>query len=113
MLGISWLTFIILILASFRLTRLITYDKITNFLRKPFISITQTEGSNGESIDVMEIKGTGLRYWIGSLLSCYWCTGIWCSITIILLYVYIPVSHIPLLILAVAGAAALIETLIP
>ncbi len=34
---ISWLTFTMLILASYRLTHLIVFDKITEFIRKPFM----------------------------------------------------------------------------
>ncbi len=34
---LSWLTFIMLILASYRLTHLIVFDKITEFIRKPFM----------------------------------------------------------------------------
>lgn len=110
MLGITWLNLVILILASFRLTHLIVYDKITAFLRKPFIETTYELNHQGEIEEVIKIKGSGLRYWIGSLLSCYWCTGIWATIAIILLYAFVPNSHIVLVILAVAGAAALIES---
>lgn len=110
MLGITWISLVVLILASFRLTRLIIYDKITAFLRKPFIETTYELDKNGEFEEVLKVKGTGLRYWIGSLLSCYWCTGIWTTIAIILLYAFVPASHIVLVILAVAGAAALIES---
>ncbi|MGQ0422278.1 DUF1360 domain-containing protein, partial [Bacillus sp. HC-Mk] len=37
MLFTSWLLFFIFALAAFRLTRLIVYDKITAFLRRPLI----------------------------------------------------------------------------
>lgn len=110
MLEITWLNLVILILASFRLTRLIVYDKITAFLRKPFIESTYELDKNGEFEEVIKIKGTGLTYWIGNLLSCYWCTGIWTTVAIILLYALVPASYILLVILAVAGAAALIES---
>ncbi|PHB05396.1 DUF1360 domain-containing protein, partial [Bacillus pseudomycoides] len=48
MLFTSWLLFFIFALAAFRLTRLIVYDKITAFLRRPFIDeleITEPDGS--------------------------------------------------------------------
>ncbi len=28
---------------------------------------------------LQKVKGKGLRKWIGELLSCYWCTGVWVS----------------------------------
>ena len=74
---ISWIELVILCLAAFRLTHLLVFDKITAFIRKPFIEIYTDENENGEQEQLLRIKGTGLRYWIGSLLSCHWCTGIW------------------------------------
>ncbi|GAA3329486.1 hypothetical protein GCM10020331_077740 [Ectobacillus funiculus] len=64
-------------LASFRLTRLIVYDKITKFIRNPFIEEVDVQDEDGSVVTYVRIKGRGLRKWIGELLSCYWCTGIW------------------------------------
>lgn len=98
---LGWFDLVILILASFRLTHLIVFDSITEFIRKPFLD---------ESGQEIIIKGTGIRHFMGKLLSCYWCTGIWSSILVVLLYVYVPVTYPVFLILAVAGAAAFIES---
>ncbi|MFT9846160.1 DUF1360 domain-containing protein [Aneurinibacillus sp. REN35] len=107
---LSWLHLVVLILASFRLTHLIVFDEITAFLRNPFLTITFEETPDGQVIRHVEIKGQGLRAWIGSLLSCYWCVGIWIAAFIVALYVLIPASFLLLLVLAIAGAAAIIET---
>ncbi|PMU54924.1 hypothetical protein C1X86_35365, partial [Pseudomonas sp. GP01-A3] len=37
MISMSWLLLVLLTLASFRLTRLVVHDKITSFIRRPFI----------------------------------------------------------------------------
>ncbi|WP_146737852.1 DUF1360 domain-containing protein, partial [Bacillus tropicus] len=42
MTNLSWLTYVMIILASYRLTHLIVFDKITEFIRKPFIKQEKT-----------------------------------------------------------------------
>ena len=110
MIEISWIHLFILTLASFRLTRLIMYDEITSFIRTPFLTITTDYDSNKEITHNIEIKGSGVRRWIGKLLTCYWCTGIWSSIVIIIFYFYLPFTFPLLLMLAIAGVAALLES---
>jgi hypothetical protein len=107
---IEWLDFIILILATFRLTHLIVFDEITSFIRKPFLTATIQENASGQLEEIIEIKGSGLRHFIGSLLSCYWCVGFWSSLITVLFYYYFPAAFPIILIFAVAGAAAFIES---
>lgn len=109
----SWLLFFIFSLAVFRFTRLIVYDKITSFIRSPFIEEVQIQEHDGTMSTYMKVKGTGLQKWIGELLSCYWCTGVWISAFLLLFYHWIPKVAEPVLaLLALAGAAAIIETII-
>lgn len=109
---ISWLMLFILILASFRLTRLVVHDKITSFLRRPFIDEITLE-ENGMPVTYTKIKGSGLQYFIGELLSCTWCSGIWCTALLLLIYVFFPhVGEFIILLLAIAGAAGVIETIV-
>lgn len=107
---ISWLHLVVLTLASYRLTHLIVFDEIVSFIRDPFLTISYEQDDNGQVIRQVEVKGTGLRHWIGMLLSCYWCVGLWSSLGIVLLYWFFPVLFPLWLILAIAGAAAIIET---
>jgi hypothetical protein len=110
---IGWIDFILLFIASFRLTRLLVYDKITAFIRRPFHREAEEVLPDGSTLSYIEIKGTGLQKWIGELLSCYWCTGIWCSGFLFLIYEYMYELSEPLiLILAIAGCAAIIEAII-
>ncbi len=109
----SWLLFAIFSCAAFRLTRLIVYDKITAFLRRPFIEEVQINEPDGTVSTYTKVKGKGIQKWIGELLSCYWCTGVWVSAFLLLLYYFVPKVAEPLiLLLAIAGAAAIIETMI-
>jgi hypothetical protein len=84
----SWINLILVVLASFRLTHLLVFDKIAEPLRKPIESVP----------------------FLGSLITCYWCTGIWVSAFLVLLVKLWPQpGYVIILILAVAGGQALLE----
>jgi hypothetical protein len=109
----GWIDLLLLILASFRLTRLVVFDKITSFIRKPFHEEIEEVDSDGNSETFIEIKGNGLRYWVGELLSCYWCTGIWSTAVLLALLFIWPIgSEILIIILAIAGAAGICESIV-
>lgn len=99
---------IVLGLASFRLTRLVVFDKITEFIRSPFLDEVEEDG------EIYTVpKASGIRKWIGGLLSCYWCTGVWASAGLLGLYVFLPKMGIAvILILAVAAIGGILETII-
>jgi hypothetical protein len=110
---LSVFQFFLLFLASFRLTRLIIFDNITAFLRKPFHDIVEEQLPDGTTQQLLNIKGTGIRYWIGELLSCYWCMGIWCSAFLYIGYMVWPEGFALFIhILAIAGCAALVEVIV-
>ncbi|MBM6618190.1 DUF1360 domain-containing protein [Bacillus suaedaesalsae] len=100
-------------LASFRLTRLIVFDEITSIIRRPFHEEVVETDEDGMTNTYLVIKGNGLRKWFGELISCYWCTGIWSSA---ILYggwsIWPTVMETVMIILAIAGAASIIETIV-
>ncbi|MGN1401541.1 MAG: DUF1360 domain-containing protein [Bacillus sp. (in: firmicutes)] len=99
-------------LACFRLTRLLVYDKITSFIRKPFFEEEKGE-ENGQQVTYIVPRKTGIRGWIGELLNCYWCTGIWMAIFIMTLGHFFPTcSSLFIMVLAIAGLASIIETIV-
>lgn len=109
----SWFEFILLVLASFRLTRLIVYDSITEFLRSPFHQTVEDQLPDGTTETYVIIKGRGIRYWIGELLSCHWCTGIWSTVFIYVSFILWPVIVSPIVtILAIAGSASILQNMI-
>lgn len=109
----SWFEFILFSLAVFRLSRLVVYDKIMESFRSPFMKEYKEVNEEGETEVFIVPREKGVRGWIGELLSCYWCTGIWASVGLLLLKENFPLfSHYLLYILAAAGLAALIETFI-
>jgi hypothetical protein len=111
--SIDLLTFIILGLACFRLTRLIVFDKITEFLRQPFFDEITEENEDG-TVEVYYLpKSTSIKKFIGELLSCYWCTGVWISAAVVTGYLFLPALFVPIiLVFAVAGLAAILESVV-
>ena len=63
-------------IASHKLSRLITKDKVTSFARAPFTEF-QEPGGPGEVEE--EPCGHGLRYAVGELLVCPYCLAQWAS----------------------------------
>lgn len=84
----GWFDFVLLVLASFRLTHLVVFDQIAEPLRqwaepRPFLS---------------------------GLISCYWCCGIWVSLGLFACGRLLPGAAAVLIpVLAVAGGQALLE----
>ncbi|NSL51433.1 DUF1360 domain-containing protein [Calidifontibacillus erzurumensis] len=104
---------LLLSLASFRLTRLLVYDKITNFIRRPFHREVEEKLEDGTVETYIEIKGKGLRRFIGELLSCHWCTGVWSAAGLYTGYLFAPHFFTMIIcILAIAGCASIIETVV-
>lgn len=100
--------FIILVFASYRLTRLIVFDTITDWVRRPFHEHIDHVLPNGDVETVIQIKGKGFRAFVGELLSCYWCTGFWASLLILCIFLFFPSLDIILYLFAISGAASLL-----
>ncbi|MFD3447362.1 DUF1360 domain-containing protein [Microbacteriaceae bacterium 4G12] len=113
MLPNNWFMLTVFVFAAFRLTRLLVFDKITSFIRALFIEEINVQEEDGSVTTYVKMKGSGLQKWIGELLSCYWCTGVWMTAFLLLMYWWIPRLVEPLLfLLAIAGMAAIIETIV-
>jgi hypothetical protein len=89
---ITTITFVILALAAFRLTHLITTDAIADGFRtkvwKKFPPSTK----------------------IGYLITCNWCTGFWVSIFLVISYLVLPVATLVVsLVLAISASIGLIS----
>lgn len=91
--------FLLLTLASFRLTHFVVFDRLGRPLRAPF---TDADG---------EPRGTGLGRRIGEGITCYWCAGIWVSSLLYTGFWLFPVWMVPTIaVLAIAGVQAAIES---
>ncbi|MCM3030519.1 MULTISPECIES: DUF1360 domain-containing protein [unclassified Niallia] len=111
--NIEWIELLLLVLATFRLTRLLVFDRITEFLRMLVLDEKLEKNENGED-EIYYVPKDGLvRGFLGELISCYWCTGVWSTGFLVLLYYFLPSICTPVvLILAIAGAASIIEAIV-
>jgi hypothetical protein len=66
----------LLAVATFKLSRLVTKDRVTAGVRAPF---TQYEGEGGPAEVEESPRGHGLRRAIGELIACPYCLGQWIS----------------------------------
>ncbi|PLT33942.1 sporulation protein [Bacillus sp. V5-8f] len=111
--NINFTILILLGLASFRLTRLIVFDKITEFLRSPFFDEIVEKTEDGFDEVFLIPKKSGIKAWIGDLLSCYWCTGIWVSLILVALHLYgSTAGDYVIFVLAIAAIGSIIETFV-
>lgn len=104
---ISWLTYFMFILASYRLTHLIVFDKITEFIRKPFVRKIKVETETGSK--TKEVP----KSLFGYLLKCYWCAGIWSAIFLSVFYLLFPKPALVFIfIFSIAGGQSILETFV-
>lgn len=106
---LSFLHLVILAMASFRLTHLVVYDVITEPVRKFFVVREFAAGPDGKRVIYVTVQGKGFRNWMGRMINCPWCAGIWVSGALTALYWWQPGIALPFaLFLAIAGVQALI-----
>ncbi len=101
---LSWMTFIMIILASYRLTHLIVFDKITEPIRNLFLVKRESPSHQIKKVP---------KSMFGYLLTCYWCTGMWSAILLGSLYILLPsFGRYLIFILAIAGGQAILESFV-
>ena len=82
-------------LATFRLVRFLTLDKIFGFVHDR----CYVRAENGA---LVKTSG-GLRRLLAELLECVWCTGIWAALACLTLYLTSALGVFIVLLLAIAG----------
>jgi hypothetical protein len=83
---------IVIILASFRMTRILVFEKIFKYFR-----------------DVLKRRED--LYLIGtlsSIITCPWCAGVWVTLVIIVFYYLVPYGTLLVYVLALAGLASIV-----
>jgi hypothetical protein len=94
-------------LATQKLSRVITKDKVTTALRAPF---TEVEGKGGAGELEERGRGKGLQRAIGDLLTCPFCLGTWIASGMIYGYLFSPsVTRTLASIFAVSGVADFLQ----
>lgn len=101
---LSAIDFILITLATFRLIRLTVYDKVFAFFREQFWNAKELKTK------VVLVKPErGPRRTIADMLSCPWCSGVWISAIVIFCYLLTPYAYYPVLLLAIAGVATMLQ----
>jgi hypothetical protein len=98
--------------ATYRLSRVISHDRVTQYLRMPFIETgkgtEQVEGTQEEP------KGEGLRRAIGELVTCTYCSSVWAATFNSAIYYLLPrTGRLFLFSMAGSGLAELLDPLFP
>lgn len=92
---ISFVDFVILGLAIFRLTHLFVHDLVANFIRDYFANFQ-----------------TGLGKTISNLLGCHWCTAMWMALVVSFIFFYFtPYGWYFVFVIALAGLGIFFEIL--
>jgi hypothetical protein len=105
-LELTLLDFLLMTLASWRLTRLFVYDHITKFIREQFMDPVKVEGG----YELVKPKG-GPRRTLADLFGCPWCVGMWMATTVGFFYMLTPLAYYPVLFLAIAALATYLQLL--
>lgn len=103
----------LLVLATFRLTRLFVYDKITRFLRDIFFHAEEEYTQEGVTYYRKAERTYGPMRTAYELLICPWCFSIWAGLFVT--YAYFlnkELFWLPIFILAVSGIATAIQLLV-
>ena len=98
--SMSFFEFSILVLAAFRITRLVVYDSIFDFTRNCFLDKRGKKYKKGPLLCISE------------LLGCPWCAGVWIALFVMFTYLYYPKIWFFFLFLAIAGLSTFIQLLI-
>ena len=83
---------VLVILASYRMTRILVYEKILKHFRD---ALKRREN--------LYVIGT-----IHSMVTCPWCAGVWVTLIIIVFYFLVPYGALMVYVLALAGLASMV-----
>lgn len=93
-------------IATFRLARLISDDKIFTFVRLWFYDAREEDG---RTMYVMPPRGP--RRTIAELIDCMWCVGVWAALVVGVAYMIHPLGQFFVFLLALAGIGSLLQNI--
>lgn len=103
--------FLLISLAIFRIVRLVSYDRITRWLREGFLKVRRGPGEDGEVLEARYPYKTGPLRTIHDLLECPWCTGVWAGLVVVFCYFMVPFAWYVILVLAVSAVGSFFQLL--
>ncbi len=96
--------YVLITLASWRLTRFFINDAITKFFREQFWDLVKV----GKGYELVKPKN-GPRRTLADLLSCPWCFSVWAAASVIFFYLLSAYAFYPVLILAISAVATFLQ----
>src|SRR5574340_132426 len=79
---LSLLDIVLIGFDTFRLGRMISYDRVMDPLRAPFTKVVNDNSGEGKTVAA---RGTGFRQTIGQLISCPICVGTWVAAILVVM----------------------------
>lgn len=101
---------LMLAFATFRITRLVVYDKIARWFRELFADRHEYE-KDGKAWVEVKPPASGFRHAVYDLLQCPWCIGIWAALVVIFVYFVYPWGWFFCFFLGLAGAGSLLQVM--
>ncbi len=98
--------YVLITLASWRLTRLFVYDSLTRFVREQFLVPVKV----GRSWR-LDAPTSGARRLLYELFTCPWCFGVWATAFVTFCYLLSSYFLYPILVLALAGVVSLLQVI--
>jgi len=92
--SVPWFDAVMMTFATFRITRLIVYDRITLWFRELF-----------------EGRTSGFLAVVSDLLQCPWCVGMWAALAVVYFYFVFDWAWSVVFFLALAGAGSLLQVM--
>jgi hypothetical protein len=99
---------LLMALATFRITRLVVYDKITRWFRELFVKRRVYEKDGKMWVEITP-HGGGFFHTIYDLLQCPWCIGFWAALIVVFCYFVFTWAWSVILFLALAGIGTLFQ----
>ncbi len=104
--------FFIVIFASMRMIRGMTYDKLLRWVREKFKYDVSIVSQHENQIAIRRLVKPGFRRAIMETMECPWCTGFWTTLITLFIYFISPNTWIILLLFAVSALATFFQLLI-
>jgi hypothetical protein len=90
--NISFKEALVIVLASYRMTRILVFEKIFKYLRDVF-----------KRREDLYLIGT-----LSSIITCPWCAGVWVTLLIFVFYYLVPFGVVLVYVLALSGVASMV-----
>jgi len=98
--------YLVITLATWRMTRLLQLDLVTRFLREQFMDVVKS----GRGYRLEQPK-TGVRRLLAELFACPWCLSFWVGAFVLFLYLLTPYAIYPMTVLSLSAAATFLHNL--